>query len=134
MRRAVADPERSLRGIPRAVLDLLPSSLWKLAIRESRVAFLEAVLVFRPSEEVLDFFRAVACFLAGVLARDIFLVFPVAIFLDTLLLALLAAGALSFEAGKFLEDDLSMLLEFSILGRGAVGLTSVFSGGQKWNE
>ena len=64
MSRATADSEKSLRGIPRAVLAL--PSLWKPAIRESREARLEAALVFnKPSEELLDFLRVAACFLAA---------------------------------------------------------------------
>merc|ERR1712112_292865 len=77
-----ADSEKSLRGIPIAVL-AFPWPLWKPAIRESRVARLEAALVFsKPlAEELVDFFRVASCFLAafaGILAAfgfmgDIFL-------------------------------------------------------------
>merc|ERR1712112_490527 len=63
-----ADSEKSLRGIPIAVL-AFPWPLWKPAIRESRVARLEAALVF-SKEELVDFFRVASCFLeafAGIL-------------------------------------------------------------------
>merc|ERR1712112_220688 len=61
-----ADSEKSLRGIPIAVLGF-PWPLWKPAIRESRVARLEAALVFsKPfAEELVDFFRVASCFLAA---------------------------------------------------------------------
>ena len=61
MSRATADSEKSLRGIPRAVLAL--PSVWKPAIRESREARLEEALVFIPSSEVVvDFFLAAFTF------------------------------------------------------------------------
>ena len=82
MSRATADSEKSLRGIPRAVLAL--PSIWKPAIRESREARLEAALVFnKPSEELVDFFRVAACFLADFALKGPFLVFMARLFLNT---------------------------------------------------
>ena len=80
--RETADSEKSLRGIPRAVLAL--PSVWKPAIRESREARLEAALVFnKPSEELVDFFRVAACFLADFALKGPFLVFLARLFLNT---------------------------------------------------
>ena len=56
------------------VVSALPS-IWKPAIRESREARLEAALVFnKPSEELVDFFRVAACFLADFALKGPFLV------------------------------------------------------------
>ena len=51
MSKPTADSDNSLRGIPKAVL--VCPSVWKPAIKESREARLELVLVLMP-EEVLD--------------------------------------------------------------------------------
>merc|ERR1712112_509000 len=79
-----ADSEKSLRGIPIAVLGF-PWPLWKPAIRESRVARLEAALVFsKPfAEELVDFFRVAAWFLAAFTCRGLCLAFWARLFLNT---------------------------------------------------
>merc|ERR1712112_372571 len=79
-----ADSEKSLRGIPIAVL-AFPWPLWKPAIRESRVARLEAALVFsKPfAVELVDFFKVAACFLAAFTWRGLCLAFWARLFLDT---------------------------------------------------
>ena len=65
------------------VVSALPS-IWKPAIWESREARLEAALVFnKPSEELVDFFRVAACFLADFALKGPFLVFLARLFLNT---------------------------------------------------
>ena len=128
MSKPTADSDNSLRGIPKAVL--VCPSVWKPAIKESREARLDLALVLMPLEEVAEFFRMSACFLARLFLVTKFFG-RVTFFGDFTIFIFFLARPFFFSASCRLLGE--GLLEFSIFLQRAVDLTSVFVEGQRWN-